>query len=85
MPRLFFEPCAVVMADDGRAVGALRPVSTGGVAAGSALHLLDRVYCRKSGNRRAIFLCGRDNAMDDFLGYKGTDGIMHQNDVYRRR
>ena len=43
----FFEARAVMMADDGRAFGALRPVPTRGIAAGGRVHTL-RVGTRQN-------------------------------------
>src|SRR5947209_6902490 len=50
-------------------------------ALSGTLHLFDSIYGGKSSNGSPIFLCGRDDAADDFLSYKGPNRVVHQNDV----
>src|ERR1019366_9051802 len=49
-----------------------------------AVHLLHRIHCRDSSNRRAILFHRLDHASDGFAVYERTHRIVYQDDVVRR-
>src|ERR1017187_1008412 len=53
-------------------------------AIGCAVHLLHRIHCRDSRNRRAVLFHRFDHARDGFVIHERTHRIVYQDDVVRR-